>query len=606
MKRKLIDYDVFQRMENTSLSSAARELVEAEPVLANALQIEGLSLHCFGPEDVLYATSSGSFVHANYEVQPKHVTFENVEQLVINEETERQQAKQIVSDMLESLLESNDTKAESLLDNYLSLPLTRRLFKEGKFPFFDKDKKKEKGKQDDDKDGGEKKFPFGCKKKKGKKGGKDDKAKDLDIKKEKDKKALEEWFRLCENITQYVGIREYGPVLRESIAKYDELGNLVAIRIPTLAVRNEAALKTFDWKTTETKLKTLRANVKTEGITGDIDFCKAVAEMKRHNALSDNSALEESIENIVGKWPQVLYLTQNELAGKIKEALDVVNASNYDDQTCAFMAEGILRVAHGAYVDRVNKIMNLAGAEPCTECDDKYAQFKETVDAFYVTLDESDRLNMQVFVDLYEAIRGVHIIAGQNRNQHVQSEAAERLDVLSAVIRQEAEPTLELVQNATDWLEDLVETNLEMSGWNVSNTPHTTLQGDHPDMAKKARVGYAPASDFTGNWGDVAPVSDGKSYRNGLADEMRNRSWGNIGNNDTYPELSNPYIPKPFGTYTMKGEKGADKAGGSDLLTQFSSKDTWPDLQNPYVPKAVTPQSYKMKNGPETDLIVDK
>jgi hypothetical protein len=28
-------------------------------------------------------------------------------------------------------------------------------------------------------------------------------------------------------------------------------------------------------------------------------------------------------------------------------------------------------------------------------------------------------------------------------------------------------------------------------------------------------------------------------------------------------------------------------------------------LQNPYIPKAETPQSYKMKNGPETDLVVD-
>jgi len=600
MKRKLIDYDVFQRMENGSLSSAANELIEAEPVLANALQVEGLSLHCYGPEDVLYMAPSGTYVHANYEVQPKHVTFENIEQLVINEDTEKQNAKKIVSNILESLLENNDRKAESFLDDYLTLPITRRLFKEGKFPFFDK-KKDKKEKEDDE--CGEKKFPFFGKKKK-KKGKKADKSKALDLKKDKDKKALEEWSRLCENVSQYIGIKEFGPVLRESVARYDELGNVVALRIPSTTIRNEAALKTFDWKTLNTNCKMLRSGAK--NLSEDIDFCKAVAELKRHNALSDNSALEESIESIVGKWPQVLYLTQAELAVSIKEALDVVSAANYDDQTCLFMAEGILRVAYGAYVDRVNKVMNLAGVEPCTECEDKYAQFKETVDAFYPTLDETDRLDMQVFVDLYEAIRGVHIIAGQNKNQNVQSEAAEYLDTLSAVIRQEVNPTLEIAQNASDWLEDLVETNLEMSGWNVSNAPHVTVQGDHPEMAKKARQGYAPAADFTGNWGDPAPVSDGKSYHNGLADEMRNRSWGNIGGNETFPELQNPYVPKPFGAYTMKGEKGADKAGGSDLLTQFSSKDTWPDLQNPYVPKAVTPQSYKMKNGPDTDLVVDK
>jgi len=119
-------------------------------------------------------------------------------------------------------------------------------------------------------------------------------------------------------------------------------------------------------------------------------------------------------------------------------------------------------------------------------------------------------------------------------------------------------------------------------------------------MAQKAKQGYTPASDFSGNWGDSAPVSDGKSYKGGLADEMRNRSWGNI-TGETWPELQNPYVPKPFGDYTMKGEKGADKA--SDPTSQWSSEDTWPALQNPYVPKSERPP---MKNGPETDLIQDK
>lgn len=606
MKRKLIEYDVFKRIEKSSLSSAERELAEAEPVLANVMQVEALSLHCYGPEDVLYQTPDGSFVHANYSVQDHHVTFDNIEQLVINEDSEKQNSRQVIASMLDSLLEGNDQKASAQLSEYLSMPITRRLFKEEKIPFFVK--KKDKDGDDEDKD--EKKSPFGKKKGKfefGKKGKKDKKDPDKKLgklKKEKAKKVFGEWSRLCRNVSEYINMKTYGPVLRESVAKHDETGNVVAIRVPTIHVRNEAALKEFDWNTISTKCKMLRSGAKP--IAEDINFCKAVAEIKRHNALSDDSALQEAIESVVSKWPQILYLTQNELASVVKEALSVANASNYDDTTCTFIAEGILRVAHNAYVDRVNKIMNLAGVQPCTDCDDKYAQFKETVDEFFPTLDESDQLGMQVFVDLYEAIRQVHVLAGQERNDKLQTEASERLDTLSAVIRQEIEPTTEIAQDAADWLEDLVETNLEMSGWSVSNTPHTTVQGDHPDMAKKARQGYAPASDFSGNWGDTAPVSDGKSYHNGLADEMRSKSWGNIGGNETYPELNNPYVPKPFGTYTMRGEKGVDKSGSGDMLSQTSNKDTWPDLQNPYVPKAVTPQSYKMKNGPETDLVVDK
>ena len=83
---------------------------------------------------------------------------------------------------------------------------------------------------------------------------------------------------------------------------------------------------------------------------------------------------------------------------------------------------------------------------------------------------------------------------------------------------------------------------------------------------------------------------------------MRNRSWGNHGGEGIYPSLKNPYVPAPFGDYTMKGEKGAEKDGESDW-SRWQSGDTWPSLQNPYVPKAVTPQSYKMKSD---NLIVDK
>ena len=57
-------------------------------------------------------------------------------------------------------------------------------------------------------------------------------------------------------------------------------------------------------------------------VAEDIDFCKAVAELKRHNALSDNDSLVEAIESIVGRWPNVLFLTRQELATSIKEALE--------------------------------------------------------------------------------------------------------------------------------------------------------------------------------------------------------------------------------------------------------------------------------------------
>jgi hypothetical protein len=97
-------------------------------------------------------------------------------------------------------------------------------------------------------------------------------------------------------------------------------------------------------------------------------------------------------------------------------------------------------------------------------------------------------------------------------------------------------------------------------------------------------------------------VSDGKSYKGGEADIMRNKAWGNKGGKGVYPDLNNPYTPKPFGDYTMKGEPGTDKNSDGGLA-QDQGSDTWPNLSNPYLPKGETPQSYKAKSD---NLVVDK
>lgn len=590
MKRKLISYDVFTQMERDSLSHAEAELVASEPVLARAIQVESLKLRHYGPESVLYEAEDGTFVHAQYSMQDKHVKFENIEQLVINEETEKVAARGILSSMIDSLIESNEEKAGQELDEYLSLPVTRRIFNEKKEAKIKNSKKEDKFEK-----------IFGKKKEKCCKGmfGAKCKAK-LGMKGKRAAQTIGEWNNVAKNILDYVDIKVNGPALKESIIHRTNDGQVAAIAVPTLQERNNSTLQKFNWKTLETDSKVLRKSGKV--VAEDIEFCKAVAELKRHNAISDNNGLIESIEYIVSNWPSVLYLTHKELSGSIKEALEVVGAVNYDDQTCEFMAEGILRVAHGAYTDKVEKIMKLAGVE-ITNTADKYEQFEQVVSQYYKTLDENDFLEMQVFVDLYEAIREVHEIASQENNNALTAEASEYLNDLAAVIRQEFQPTLELAADAAGWLNYVVETNLNSQDWNAANAPYISVTGEHPILATKARQSYAPASDFSGNFNDPAPVSQGDyELGKGAADaqEMRGRSWGNEAGPDIYPDLKNPYVPQPFGTYTMNKEKGVDKA--SDATGQWSSTDTWPNLQNPYVPKSVMP---KLNQGKESNIAVE-
>jgi hypothetical protein len=588
MKRRLINFNVFEQIERGSLTKAQEELVEAAPVLAKALQAENLRLRCYGPENVLYESTDGHFVSANYQMKNGYIDFDNVEELVINEETERTKQREVVSGMLDALLEEKTTdRADTLFKEFLFLPRTRRIFSESKVSR----KKKEKFEQ--------------CKPSRRRiNESKVQPSKILQVSnRERMKKTLSEWAVLVENVVDYLNYKEYGPSLDITTTKKDQKGNIIGAHVPTLKVRNEAKLLAFDWKTLNTDVVVKRASGKT--VSEDVNFCRAIAELKRHNNLSEDNALEEALENIVSKWPNVLYLTQNELAEHIKVALETAGATNWDDQTCEFMAEGILRTAYKTYVDRTAKIMKLAGAPVNEKSEDPYLEFKDVVDKFYVSLDENNRVEMQVYVDLYEAIRHIHELAVEEQNNVVRSESASYLESLLPIIQQEAEPKLEVAEDAAEWLWTIVESNLETQNWNVSNTPHITLSGDHPAMAEKARKGYTPASDSSGNWGDVAPASDGASYKGGEADTMRNRAWGNeAGGGNTFPSLRNPYVPSPFGDYKIKGEKHVDADSGQ--LAHWGGQDTWPALQNPYVPQAETPQTDKMNKGREPDLVVDQ
>ena len=615
MKRKLIEFNVFERLEKDSLSSAQYELQQAGPILAKSLGLSEVSLHCFSPETVIYETHNGEFVHASFSVDDNHITYDNIEQLVIDQKGETKRAKEKLSEMVDALLGGEDKKAEMLFEGYLNLP-SKRIFSESKkrrkIPKYDKSGKIvgyrigrwETHAKHPERSSDTRKRVIGKHKR--------------DIKTSTSQKALNksrrdakhvmanEWTNLCENVFDYVEFQELGPAVRQTQVQHDDKGNVVSLRIPTSNARNEAKILSFNWKTLNTDVVVKRSAAQT--ISENVNFCKAVAELKRHNALSDNVALEEVLEAIVSKWPEVLYLTQSELAGKIGVALETVNATNYDDQTCEFMAEGILRKAHSSYVDRVGKILRLAGFDSSkveeSENYDAYATFQSVVSKFYAGLDETTQLEMQVFVDLYEALRGVREIAVEDENHILRAEAEGHLNHLVPILQQEIEPTLDVAQSAASWLHQFIETNLETAEWNPSNSVHITVSGDHPLMKDKARHKYAPYTDFSGDWGDSAPVSDGKNYKGGLADEMRNRSWGNSGGPDTFPSLNNPYVPGATNNWTISGEKTID--GDSNQLAHSGGNDTWPSLQNPYVPAALGPMQDKMNQGKEPDLVVDQ
>ena len=167
MKRKLISYEIFESMNRQSLSNSERELVEAAPLLAKALDLAELELLNFGAESAMYESVDGTYVHANYRIEKDKLAFENIEQLAIDQDTEKNKSRETLSLLVDSLLDNKDEAADHHFENYMKLPITRRSLREGIEDlknFKKKGKKAKSSKADKDLDAkGEAKVKFGQK-----------------------------------------------------------------------------------------------------------------------------------------------------------------------------------------------------------------------------------------------------------------------------------------------------------------------------------------------------------------------------------------------------------------------------------------------------------
>lgn len=615
MRRKLINYEIFEAIEHGSLSHAESELVEASDVLATSLNRSPLFFSFFDKDKVIYETSDGTYIHANYVLTDDSLLLENITELVIDEASVKQHTREIVSKLVEAIIDGNQTEATFQFDAFTQNYLKNKRFKEryvteamktpagkvGHMPKMASDHaapnrnhysgamNKPNAKKPSYKKAGAS-FKGAELEQKYKTGKNDSKGKHNEFTYKAGKRTMREWYTLAQNVADYVRFVNTGMTLNESDIRTNELGDVVSVRIPTSYLRNEGKILQLQYKVLKTDCKILRESAL--ALAMKRDFCNAVSHIKRLNNMSHNEELEESLSNLVNAYPNVLYVTQNELAKIIGEALNNSNVTNYDDQMCSFMAEGILNVAYNTYPDKVNRIVSLANAIIPENAEDGYTAFQNVVRDFYPKLDESFATEMRVFKDLYDAVVDIRKVALEANNQNVRSEAMSILEELEPILNGSAAPNLDLAYNVASWLYDLTEgivdmgttSDSEVKNWMAPKVPYETESGDVPSVHKWASTPYQPTQN-TGNWGASLPVSDGKNYRDGKgAEEMTNRSWANKGGPNVYPDLENPYQPKnDTDNWTVKGEPGVNVAYEDGLAQVQPDSSTWPALQNPYI-----------------------
>jgi hypothetical protein len=359
-------------------------------------------------------------------------------------------------------------------------------------------------------------------------------------------------------------------LIKEANIKRDEKNNIIALSIPNISTKNETKISCLKNYHENSLMKTERNNAKK--LHENSDFVASISLIKKLNNLMDNQ-LEEAIEETVSRWPNLIYLTKNELSNIIETSLESAGITSFDDKLCDEISESLLKSAHLAYTEKTEAIINSSGKS----IKNTYEEFSELTKDYFPHLDESAALEMQSYVDLYEALKHVYSIS---LNEGMKKSTYAVLSDLSAVIEQKIDPDYEILENAVELLNNYIETNLNPQDWVVSNDVHVSLTGENPVLAQKAKQSYSPANDLEGDgYKDTAPVGDGETYSGDLAKTMRNNSWGNH-KNDAWPNLSNPYVPKPFGSYKIKDETAIED---DKSLVDQGGNDVWPNLNNPYV-----------------------
>lgn len=588
MKRKLIDYDVFKQIERKFLQTAEKELSEATDAIADALGKDNMALFGITENEATFATDQGTLVHATYIIDDSKLLLENIEELVVDEASQINEGKAILDRMVDSILDDKKDAASDLFSNYFNLPYIRVNLQEG---VINEAKKHGKGKMPPQ-------LLAYFKKKAAKKGGKkkDNKREELmkkhsskkmmNLSKKATAKMVKEWASVSKNVLDYVDFRTFGaPTLCETVK--DKLGNVVTLAIPRTQLKNEAKMLSFNWKTLNTDVMTQRDLMKM--LSHNVHWGLACKDMKKCNAMSDGSKLQETIENVVAAFPSVIYLTEGELAKLISNTLVREGAKNFDDETCAFLAEGVLRTCYDSYKDKVNQIFKLADMFES----DGYEGFKNASETMVEKLEEVAKTERMAFEDTYKALNSLAGLAEHFGDASIKHEIAGYMGDIENALTGKKAFDLEILEEAAAMLKAAA--NLPMSGdWHVSDKVGHTVTGDVDAIAKYSKIDGTP-----GKYASTRSpfVSDGKSYDKQGIEDLKQGYLTHDGN-DVYPNVKNPYVPKA-GDFKIHGEKTIDS--DSDVLGHDNGPDTWDKLKNPYIPAngMTLANSFKLLKGSE-------
>lgn len=554
MKRKLVGFDVIRNIENKSVSFAEKEITEALNLLAQALQKDSVSIHCLDESTVTLLASDGNYVNGKYEIDEKGLKINSLQEFVLDESALNQESLKTVSLMLESILDDKTDEANAAFDKYITTPNVRRAFletalNEGKVL---KKKKKDKKKSGKRFKVAEKMASLVGKSLKGLKG--------------KMKPKCEAFDRLASNVLEVLDIEAGSPNALTLNVVRDEDGQINEVQIPKGKTSNVLHMGLPE------QASVVHERASALKMLENKNFVRAISDLKRAVAIQDKDRVDTVLENIIGAFPDLAYLTQKELASMAHEALVMAEATNWDDKTCDVLSESILKTAHQAYAEKVARVYKIAGVKPQND----YDNYQELASSVFEHLDDINNSQRKMYNDLYESLAEIHKVVDYLNDVSTKFKIESYMSECANVVENKTPANNVISEEIAVLLKIIAEANIPGAGeWHVSDTPHISLTGENPATAQNAKVDAVP-SKYNGDFSETeAEASEGNGANKKVASDLKNAYTAH--GKDLYPNLSNPYTPKA-------GKFGHDV---ENSWTKKSSEDVYPTLRNPYIPKTL-------------------
>lgn len=625
MQRKLVSFDVFETIEKKSLTNASNELVEAMDILGKALDVNLDGVRCYDERSVVYECADGTFVKASYAISDKNINFTNIEEIVIDEETETNSRKSNIRDMVDALTENENEKAEMAWDKLtvmLERVMKRGRAKKSMVDMHDdnfkkagkmceasgmvfvrhgtKDIKKAmaakrgwakrrpkepavrarmKGRLEMLRANRKKLAPLGAKAKQLRKGGVSARAYFTRT----SKKKVNEWVSALDNFYGYINSN----LINESVVSRSDSGDVVSVLVPVKNVRLEGKVINLKMDVLTAKVKILREQARQVVTTSD--FAKAVSQLKRSNNISDSENIDETLSKIVSTWPSLIALSESEMAKAVSDALKFAGESNWDDQTAVWLSEAILRNSFDAAPDKANVILQLSDTEKSGQ-EDAYLDFQARVGDFYKKIDENLNAEADLTASLYNAISDISRMAEDVQDNDVKSDATMLLNELESMLSGKTLIDIQLAEAAAEWLALFLETNLDTdNGWSYLTDLETTENGDGAGPMRHSKFSYTPTEvDEFGR-----PLQIGQDTMNLTDKDGEAHGWGNkapAGDvwDNSESGLRNPFLPKSIKYVGPKNEPN-DVDSSDAFGTEDVGGKTWPSDVNPYLPRNMKP-----------------